>query len=62
MFESISNLAKAAVSVALTPVALAVDIVKLPATTLDPHKRPFEETEGMLGNAGDCVKEAIKPE
>lgn len=62
MFESISNLAKAAVSVALTPVAFAVDIAKLPASALDPHKHPFEETKGMLSNAGDCVKEAVKPE
>jgi hypothetical protein len=57
----ISNLLKAAVSVALSPVALVVDVVTFPASTLDGND-PFKRTGALLKNAGDCVSEAVKKE
>jgi hypothetical protein len=62
MFEMLGNLAKAAVSVAVAPVALAVDIVTLPASAEDPHRGAFDRTAALLDNAGDCVKAAVTPE
>lgn len=60
MFGLIENLAKAAVSVAVAPVALVVDVVKLPATAYD-NKPAFGNTQRMLSNAGDCFNEATRP-
>ena len=61
MFGMLENLAKAAVSVVAAPVALVADIVTLPASAEDPHRDPFGRTAALLGNAGDCMKEAVKP-
>lgn len=61
MFSILTNLTKAAVSVAVAPVAVAVDVVKLPVTA-DSLENPFKHTEKVLNNAGECVNEAIKPE
>lgn len=56
----IKNLCKAAVSVALSPVALIADTVTLPSSGYN-GRHPFEMTSALLGNAGKCVKRAIKP-
>lgn len=60
MFGLLSGLTKAAVSVALTPVALVVDVVTLPASAEDYRKGPFDNTAALLKNAGKQVGEAIK--
>lgn len=62
MFNVLTNLTKAAVAVAVTPVALVADIVTLPASAEDPRRGPFDNTAGTLGAALDNLKEAIKPE
>lgn len=55
-----SNLFKAAVATALTPVAVVVDIVKLPVTADDHRRSPFEETNKMLESVGDNISKALK--
>lgn len=54
------NLLKAAVGVVLTPVALAVDIVKIPVTSDDHRRSAFEQTESMLESVGDNISKALK--
>lgn len=54
------NLLKAAVAVVVTPVALAVDIVTLPATAEKRGVGPFDRTAKCLNSAGKNVAEAIK--
>lgn len=61
MFSMLTNLTKAAVATALTPVAVAVDIVKLPSTAYN-NEPAFGETEKMLKTAGECVEKAVEPE
>lgn len=61
MFGMLSNLAKAAVSVAVTPVTAAVDAVMLPVDATE-GEDVFKRTGAMLKNAGDCVQQAVKPE
>lgn len=61
MFKLLTNLTKAAVGVALTPVALAKDVVTLPARAMD-DEHPFKSTKAMLENVGECVDEATKAE
>lgn len=56
----LSNMLKAAASVALAPVALVVDVLTLPASSFDPHRGPFERTGALLSNAGDKATEAVK--
>ncbi|MFA5897814.1 MAG: hypothetical protein WC829_01745 [Hyphomicrobium sp.] len=55
----IGNLLKAAVAVAVTPVALVVDFVTLPASADDPSRGPFDRTAKMLEAVGENVTEAI---
>lgn len=59
MFSLLTNLTKAVVAVAVSPVALVVDVVKLPVTAFD-DKSPFENTEKVLSLAGKSVIKAIK--
>lgn len=61
MFSFLSNVAKAATAIVVTPVATAVDIVKLPATIVDPRRDPFENTNKRLQQAGRAVDAAVKP-
>jgi hypothetical protein len=60
MFSTLTNLVKATVSVALTPAAVAVDVVTLPITSSN-GEEPFEVTSALLKNAGECVSQAVKP-
>ncbi len=53
------SLVKAAVSVALTPVAALADVLTLPASAHD-DRHPFERTGYLLNNAGRCVKHAVR--
>lgn len=61
MFKMLENLTKAAVSVAVTPVTLAADVLAIPLDA-DGNKQPFNRTGAMLNNASECTKEALKPE
>ena len=58
MFSMLLNLTKAAVSVALAPVALAADVVTLPKSAMD-GAEPFDKTASMLANAVEHVSKAI---
>jgi hypothetical protein len=58
--NALTNIAKAGIAVAVSPVALVADIVTLPASAHD-NKHPFGKTGAVLGAAGKCVTEAIKP-
>ncbi len=62
MFKMLSNLAKAAVSVAVTPVTAAVDILTIPDSACDPHKGVFDRTAKKFQQAADAIDEAVKPE
>ncbi len=55
----IGNLFKAAVSVALTPVALAVDLVTLPASADDLRRSPFDRAGKLLNAAGDNINKEV---
>jgi len=62
MFNLVAGLTKAVVSVAVTPVALAVDIVTLPVKIIesDPNGKILGATEACFKSAADGVKEAGK--
>ena len=60
MFSMFSNLAKAAVAVVVTPVALVVDVVSLPSTS-ESGKPAFGKTSAMLSAAGAAISEALEP-
>jgi len=61
MFKMLSNLAKAAVSVAVTPVMLVADVVTIPDSAMN-NTAPFKRTADMLQNAGECIDRAVTPE
>jgi len=61
MFSMLKNLTKAAVSVAVAPVALVVDIATLPSSA-NYNTDPFERTKKLLNGAGDSFNEAVKTE
>lgn len=54
------ELAKAAVAVAITPVALVADIMTLPESA-ESGRDPFSRTAGLLNAAGKNVSYAVKP-
>jgi hypothetical protein len=59
MFGILGNLTKAAVAMALTPVALVVDLVTLPASANRGDDHPFGRTGELLNAAGKNVSKAI---
>jgi hypothetical protein len=59
MFGILRNLTKAAVAVALTPVALVVDILTLFASADHEDDHPFGRTGDLLNAAGKSVNKAI---
>lgn len=61
MFETLTNLAKAAAAVVISPAAVVADVLTLPASSLDPHRGPFDRTAKVLNAAGQCAMEAIRP-
>jgi len=61
LLNAFTNLTKAAVSVALAPVAAAVDTVMIPGDAVN-DRTPYGRTGSLLSNAADCVKQAVKPE
>jgi hypothetical protein len=57
----IGSLARAALAVVVTPVAAVADVLTLPASSLDPHRGPFDRTAHFLKVAGRNVCEAVEP-
>ena len=60
MFGIFKDITKTAISVASTPIAIAVDIVKLPVTSYE-NKDPFENTNAVLGAAKKNFSNVIDP-
>ena len=58
MFGILTSLTKAVVAVALTPVAIAVDIVTLPFDA--DGGDAFSRTEAMLEAVGDNISDTLK--
>jgi hypothetical protein len=59
MFDILSNLTKAAVGAALTPVAVLADIVTLPASAYN-GTETWEATEKRLNQISESVDKALK--
>jgi hypothetical protein len=60
MFGMLEKLTKATVAVALTPIAVVVDVVSLPATSMDLKRGAFDNTEKLLKSAAQNVEDALK--
>lgn len=56
----LTNLLKAAVALAVTPVAVVADVLTLPASAEHPTRGAFDRTGQMLKAVGDNMKEAVK--
>jgi hypothetical protein len=61
LLSCLANVVKASFAVAASPVALIADLATLPASA-EYDRHPFERTGKMLGAAGRCMSEAVKPE
>jgi hypothetical protein len=53
-----TNLLKAALNIAVTPIAIVVDIVNLPSSAYN-DREPFQTTTKTLTDAGECFVEAL---
>ncbi len=60
MFGMLESLTKAAVSIAVTPVTVAVDTLMIPVDASEDGE-VFQRTSTMLGNAAENMNDAIKP-
>lgn len=60
MFGILENLTKAAVSVAVSPLAAVVDTVRLPHDALE-DDGPYQNTRKALNNAVENIQKAMKP-
>jgi len=54
------NLVKAGVAVVVSPVALVVDVVTLPATAFEVGRPAFWRTEKLLSVAGENIIKAVE--
>jgi hypothetical protein len=61
MLNMLTNITKAAVAIAVSPVAIVADVLTLPASSMDPHRGAFDRTAAVFKAAGECATEAIKP-
>lgn len=60
MFQMITNLAKAVVSVASAPVLAIADLATLPDSALD-GRGPFDRTAEAFKKAGKALDAAVAP-
>jgi hypothetical protein len=60
LWNCLTNVSKAGVAVAASPVALVADLVTLPASACD-NKPAFGRTGKMLNAAGACITKAVEP-
>ncbi|CAA2106065.1 hypothetical protein [Variovorax paradoxus] len=61
MLGMITNLAKAAVSLASAPLVAVADLATLPSSALD-GRGPFDRTAEVLKKAGRALEAAVVPE
>ena len=59
MISLLTNLTKAVVAVAATPIVVIVDILTLISNVNDPYNGPFHRTKYMFDAAGEAMKEAV---
>lgn len=62
MFKTLTNLAKASVAVAVTPLAIIADVVTLPASAESNNRGPFDNTASTIKLAKDAFKLAVRGE
>ena len=60
LFNCLTNVVKAGLAAAASPVAAVADLVTLPGSACD-NKPAFGRTAKMLNAAGKCMVEATKP-
>lgn len=60
MFGLLSNLASAAIKVAVLPVAVVVDVATLPASAMDLRKGAFDRSAKVVDSIGDSVDKALE--
>lgn len=60
MLRLFTNVAKAAVAVAVTPATVVADVLTLPASAYY-DKRPFGKTVLMMKRAAECMDAATRP-
>ena len=61
MFSMLTNLTKAVAAVAATPVAFAVDVVKLPVTAFE-DTDPFKHTQKKIDQASEAFDRSVGKE
>lgn len=59
LLNCLTNVVKAGVAVAASPVAAVADVLTLPSTAYD-GKPAFGKTAAMLNAAGKCMTEATR--
>lgn len=62
MLNILTNLTKAVIAVAVTPIAVVADIVMLPADAEDINRPAFSRTGGLLKAVGTAIDQAVKVE
>lgn len=60
MLGMLGSLTRAVVAVALTPVAVVVDVVTLPASAERGDDHPFQCTGSLLNSAGKNIIKAVE--
>jgi hypothetical protein len=58
----LTSIAKSLIAAAATPVAVLADVLTLPASSMDPHRGPFERTAAVLRTVGENFNAAVKPD
>ena len=58
----LASLTKSIVAAVATPVAVVADVLTLPASSMDPHRGPFDRTAAILRAVGENFNAAVKPE
>lgn len=60
ILNSLTNVAKAGIAVAVSPVAAVADVLTLPSSAYD-GRPTFGRTAKLFNAAGQCITEAVKP-
>lgn len=61
LFSTLTNVAKAGIAVAVSPVAVVADILTLPSSAYD-NRPAFGRAGKLFDAAGKCIAAAVKPE
>ena len=61
MLSLLTNLTKATVALAATPITVVADVLTLPASSYNPHRGPFDKTAALVSASAKAFKAAVKP-